>query len=207
MRKIAIGTALIFIGIAANANALPYSFTDTIDYWNIDGTSYGEYQTSSHYWGSVRISEGDNLYYTHDINDDVNFLAGDIVTSANLSLDFVNDKYDFVVTGFWDQYISDPTEHIYYAFDGGAWSYLGEVDNGQYDIGLDVSLLNIDGQLSVALAVSNWDNGNTDAWLHKSVLSGIADDAPAPVPEPATMLLFGTGLAGIAGLRSRRKKK
>ncbi|MBC8317402.1 MAG: PEP-CTERM sorting domain-containing protein [Desulfobulbaceae bacterium] len=30
---------------------------------------------------------------------------------------------------------------------------------------------------------------------------------PAPVPEPTTILLFGTGLAGLAGSRIRRKKK
>lgn len=46
--------------------------------------------------------------------------------------------------------------------------------------------------------------GNSYLWRH-DVTSQISNGGTAPVPEPTTALLFGTGLIGLAGI-SRKKK-
>lgn len=49
-----------------------------------------------------------------------------------------------------------------------------------------------------------------DGWPAQSIMATVGGGSiavAAPVPEPTTMLLFGTGMAGLLGSRIRRKKK
>ena len=54
--------------------------------------------------------------------------------------------------------------------------------------------------LDLAIYAGNTGDELAQSWVY-------VDGSNAPVPEPATMLLFGTGLAGLAGLRRRQGKK
>lgn len=74
----------------------------------------------------------------------------------------------------------------------GGWS--DQPDNGFLDY-LDVDFLT--GDINNPLAARNYMYGYVIEYDQLP---------PDPVPEPATMLLFGTGIAGLIGARVRRKK-
>ena len=73
----------LFFLVPGNAGAVSYEFEDMIDTW-------GPLQLDAAY---VPQYPG-VLEYTHDINDDVDFESGDLVTEARLELDFTNDMTD-----------------------------------------------------------------------------------------------------------------
>ena len=50
-----------------------------------------------------------------------------------------------------------------------------------------------------------WDEIHPTTYAH-SLIAEVAYNEVAPVPEPATMLLFGSGLVGLFGLRRKFKK-
>lgn len=60
--------------------------------------------------------------------------------------------------------------------------------------------------LSIVAKNVTGDDQRTDLGLD-GILLDVAGAGTTPTPEPATMLLFGTGLVGLVGSRIRKKKK
>lgn len=62
------------------------------------------------------------------------------------------------------------------------------------------ALTSLYNELAENLTTPTADHGVKSLWL-------VAKERVAPIPEPTTMILFATGLVGLAGSRLRRKKK
>ncbi|MEN6428939.1 MAG: hypothetical protein ABFE13_26625 [Phycisphaerales bacterium] len=167
-----------------------YGFVDEIDTWTCDGTPHGLND-------AVLILQGCPLVYEHDITD-----AGVPnqyhVSEAWLELDFTNDVTDAFGSIFCGLIRWDFRESARVGFDGDEWQEITDVDNGFYELVLDIDWLNDDGILDVTITVSN-PLGTATAWLDHSVLYGNL----VAVPAPAAVLL---GLLGLAAAGRKLRK-
>lgn len=171
---------LLVFGMAVTAGATPYTWTDKLDF-------NPEYMIG---WKGPYT-------YIHDITDDgpVPFVVGeDLVYNYSLSVSLEDDGLDFTILEIETAFIDQPgtSADAYYDF-----TY---TDN---TYGCSIA-----GVLSLGLLGKLWltvDPTWGDFFLVSSTLTAYGENN-TPIPEPATMLLLGSGLVGFAGFRRKFKK-
>ncbi|MCB2183651.1 MAG: PEP-CTERM sorting domain-containing protein [Desulfobulbaceae bacterium] len=155
--------------------------------------------------------------------DNYNYRAGDVFIDTDFSnaaydyvldLDFINKLYTvYEITQ--DTVLANPT----YKTTSSPWSYVSggtaiagfENLSMDYVAGLTDSDVGFQGgsHNAVGLDLSFLPIG-TQFLVHNTMECGndnlMGNGTTAPVPEPATMILFGTGLAGLTGYARKRKK-
>ena len=115
---------------------------------------------------------------------------------ASGAYDPKNPKPKWRINQELSDHISNPVEQLDMRFDydtGNFTKVISALNSGALDVGMHVQTIGIYGGNSLSVHLG----GNGTPGLGPS---------PTPIPEPATMLLFGTGLAGIAGSARRHKK-